>query len=249
MGALTIQRAADHSILYIPIQNNQPPPGLPGNPPIIYAVRLEAGIIIDSWGWKAEIPIRPSTDGTDQTDQAAWAAFDPIAMRLYTSPFYQTRDDGVPGTMVDVYAISTSGFTTTGLTEPLPGNSFTIDFTGSMSFFETDGVTPVLLKRIQGGFITSNRHLYLVNDDGTGILGFDLITARLMATIPVDYTPTSVFSSDQSYQELEGACVFSNCPSPGIDGDIHIIMLFNAIFDKFYFKHYSVTDDADREFI
>ena len=117
-----------------------------------------------------------------------------------------------------------------------------------MNLFEADGVTPAHLTNIQGGFITGNRHLYLVIDDHTGLVGFDLITGRRGATIYVNYK----VGGKPLYQELEGACLFSNPPAPNIGGDIHVILWENgwASFGQdFWLKHYQVTDPDDRPFI
>jgi hypothetical protein len=230
LSALSIQRAGDTSILYVPIQ----PKADSGLPVVIYALEVQYDQShydqsIRDWNWKAVIT-RPGGQG-------AWCAFDPVAKRLYTSDFYDS-----PGSTVDVYTIGTSGQPDTG--RPVPGKDLQLTFVGEFQFFEADGKTPARLSHLQGGFITDNRHLYLVMDDHTGVVGFDLITGRRRVTIKVNYKE----GGGAWYQELEGACHFSNPPAPGMGGDIHVMLFENASND-FWLKHYELTDPSDRAFI
>src|SRR5947209_4692907 len=252
LGALTIQSLGDQgrgeeSIIYIPVQAGDG--GNPNNKPIIYALQSIAGQSITDHNWSAKI--------SQPGDQGAWCAYDPVAKRLYTSDFYGAP--GAPkdatiaewglfaGTSVDVYSVGTPFVRDEG--NPA-GQQMVLTFRGSMQLFEADG-TPALLLRIQGGFITDNRHLYLVQDDGTGIVGFDLITARKQRTIPVDYKHIQGIW-DKTYQEIEAACLFSNPPAPGMSGDIHVLLWENGaigIGEDFWIKHYGVSDPNDRPFI
>lgn len=212
MSALSIQRTGATSILYIPIQGERMRE--------IYAVEVHTGQTITDWNWRATIPMAG--------DQGAWCAFDPLSKRLYTSDFWNTYRGKGPGSAVDVYAVGTPDNAHAG--RPQPGQKFQITFLGKLDLFEADGHTPATLARVQGGFITANRHLYLVVDDHagvndhSGIVGFDLITGRRRITIQVNYT----YGTTLLYQELEGACLFINPPAPGIGGDIHVILWENG---------------------
>lgn len=231
LGALTIQPLGSQSVLYIPVQDQT---GV--NKPIIYALQSISGKSLIDHNWKAVIP--------RTGDQGSWCAFDSVGGHLYSSDFF---DSGAPpGSSVDVYSVGTPAQADAG--SPEVGQPMVLTFVGSINLFESDGVTPASLSRLQGGFITPSRHLYLVQDDGTGIVGFDLVTCRKRITIPVDYQHKQGIAN-ATYQEIEGACLFSNPPAPGMSGDIHVLLYENGwgpIGMDFWIKHFGVVNPSDR---
>jgi hypothetical protein len=100
---------------------------------------------------------------------------------------------------------------------------------------------------VQGGVFSSTGHLYLVCDDQTGVLGFDMYSGCLGCRVPVDYQPGR--RADFSYQELEGITLMDadTTELPGIEGQMHVLMVENRPLrqDVIYFKHYG-TSDPDR---
>ena len=237
MGGLSVQRLGNRSILYIPIQDNVDS-GL-GAAPALYALESIEGQSIIDHNWICQIP-QPG-------DQAAWCAWDGVANRLYTSAFYDVS--GPPGSSVDVYILGSQANPFSGV--PLPGQPFVMTWLGAMPLFEADGHTPAALFRIQSGFVTPQHHLYLAQDDGTGMVGFDLTTGRKCVTINVDYQ-YATSKQTHFYQEIEGSCLFPNVQSPNMQGDIHVQVYENGYAlegENFWLKHYGVKDPAERPFI
>jgi hypothetical protein len=61
-----------------------------------------------------------------------------------------------------------------------------------------------MMSHIQAGAFSPRGHLYLVVDDGTGIVAFDTFTGRQFEHIKVDYTP----DTGLNFEELEGITIW-----------------------------------------
>jgi hypothetical protein len=104
---------------------------------------------------------------------------------------------------------------------------------------------PITLDRIQGGAFSPKGHLYLVMDvAGHGVKGFEVRSGRQYANIPVNFDP-----SWDTQEELEGIDIWDldNGAAPGVNGQIHVLMLDNDLGDdELFFKHYSVTNAGEK---
>ena len=181
--------------------------------------------------------------------EAPWCAFNPLNRLLYSSNF------NVDHSGLSVYRVEK---TFSGLESSLKG-----EFVGTVPLFDQNSNSRTL-QRVQGGVFSPLGHLYLVSDDGTGILGFDSLTGKQCAHIPVDYKPDLKglkgagadiigVGSENSGEELEGITLWDldYGQAPHISGQIHLIMIdqFGSGDNDLYFKHYKVTNPADKAVI
>ena len=158
--------------------------------------------------------------------EASWCAINPLTGLLYSSNFY--LDKPIHCALHVHRPIITE-------------TEFKLEFVDVFPLFEVAG-GPRLMARVQGGAFSERGHLYLVVDDGTGIVGFDMLRGRQSAYIYVDYKPSKK-------EELEGITIWDldNGVAPNIIGQIHLLMIdtFTAPFgldvDDLYFKHYQVA--------
>lgn len=163
-------------------------------------------------------------------NDAPWVAIDPTTGLLYSS------SGGCEVDSVQVYTLSTnsSGFLT-GLS-----------YTGDRTLWDHGGVPVAPMSRVQGGAFSDHGNLYLSVDgryenedcppNVSGVFGFEAKTFRQELYFDVPYNP-----SDK--EELEGLDIRNLTPgwTPGISGQIHLIMLDNDYWpddDDLYFKHY-----------
>lgn len=127
------------------------------------------------------------------------------------------------------------------------------DFYNGRLYVPMEGSTPAIavfdsnlkLDRIQGGAFSPKGHLYLVMDvAGHGVKGFEVRSGRQYANIPVNFDP-----SWDTQEELEGIDIWDldNGAAPGVNGQIHVLMLDNDLgSDELFFKHYSVTNAGEK---
>ena len=192
-------------------------------PPLVVAIQVsESSILCDTKN------VAPLTN--QAANQAPWCAINPLNGMLYSSSF----------------RIDQSGLSVYRLSKNV-GLGIKLDFVGMFALFDSAG-NQKIIDRVQGGCFSNRGHLYLVSDDGTGILGFDMLTGRQTAYIPVDYQPTTF---GKSKEEIEDITIWDldTGQSPGISGQLHLVMIDNlgSGADDLYFKHYKVApQDKDK---
>lgn len=107
--------------------------------------------------------------------------------------------------------------------------------------------SPVSLTAIAGGAISdSGETLFLTSDSLSLIAAFDLPTGGLRTLVlipPIQGWPVP------NTVEIEGITYWNDPPSPGIDGQLHVVTLLIQDVppdeDNFAFRHFAVANPAD----
>jgi hypothetical protein len=190
-------------------------------PPKLVVFDAELGCI----GW---------ADLAGQAREAPWCAIQPGTELLFTSSFNMSAEDAL-----HVYRVGVAP----GASAPV-----TAEHLGQFRLLNEVG-EPIVANRIQGGCFTDQGHLYLVWDDG-GLLGFDMLTGRLVRRVSVDYAPGGGIKGRGSVgdQELQGIAFkpTSLATTPGIAGQLHLCMIEVEITGaQLYFKHYEAQASAE----
>lgn len=232
-------------VVYVPLEGGQPP--------------MVAAFAADTLRFLGAGALTAQT-------QAPWCAVHPSNGLLYTSDFNGARAvDPQPATplVLQVYA----------RTFGADGASFTLTHVGNFPLVGADGAG-IVVNRVQGGTFSPNGHLYLVSDTaGGGILGFDVLTGRLVTHHAVNYQPimqvdptggvaagvvngvAGLFGADDPVpervmkEELQGITAWDldDGRAPGIRGQLHLLMIDNvgSGADDLYFKHFTASDPQD----
>lgn len=206
----------------------------------------------------------------DHTDKPGIAIFDASTLEYlayYKWPV-EASQDASPWCAVD-----SDGFIYSSSAHPDSINKYYFDWNEFMSgsyidvvpIFEEDESISVQLNYIQGGDISDNGHLYTVNgyaygDSSSGAYGIMTFKKTLDGNwIRQSYSNNvsgiggfnfEFHPGSPRYEEPEGITIqdFSSDTSPGISGQIHVILLNNDEWydigdDDMSFKHYQVAYD------
>jgi hypothetical protein len=160
---------------------------------------------------------------------AAWCATNPRNGCLYECAFPENDEPSAPISL-SVYA------------QKIEGSLLSLTYVGEFPLRDHDGL-PFKSRAIQGGVFSPNGHLYLVadsRDEGSGVHGFDMISGRRNAFIPI-----GVSRDLAEGEELEGLTLWNQDTgsAPEIWGQLHVILLDNdyiANDDDLDFKHFRV---------
>ena len=162
---------------------------------------------------------------------APWAAVDPRNGLLYTSDF-------------NTNVIREFRVIWLGSTNPNASAAFELELVREIRLRTSSGAL-TSMSRVQGGVVSDNGHLYVVQDKaGGGIYGVDLQNGRIMKKIAVNFDP-----GETPPEELEGITIWDldNGSAPGINGQIHLQMIDNdwPSNDDLYFKHFRANPKSN----
>lgn len=156
---------------------------------------------------------------TTQGYSVGWCAVNPLNGLLYSS--HSAIEAQYQSNFLYVYERT--------LTTDAKGkvNGLNLTLLGNFKLWDENN-SKFKISGIQGGVFSKQGHLYLVNHDSdlekAGIYGFDMITGRKILYKKIEYS-----ASKPTSEELEGITIWDldSGASPGIGGQIHVILLDN----------------------
>ncbi len=178
----------------------------------------------------------------------AWCAINPKNGLLHESDFYDIPEMPFPATPEDVskfeYDVQNPPPLRLRIYNPIwnAGKIKEFDPVGELELSDRRGGRTSAY-RIQGGAFSENGRLYLISDDTRNgkarLLGFEMMTGRQMFGKSIEYSPDY-----PDLEEFEAIAIYDldGNQSPGISGQLHVILLDNDIHsdDDIIFKHFRV---------
>jgi hypothetical protein len=154
---------------------------------------------------------------------APWCAVNPVNGLLYSSNFDASE--------LFVYRWDVR-----------PGSGLVLELVGRVRLLTPDGRFPYTCQ-IQGGAFSAKGHLYLADQIGMGVRGFDMLTGRIAAHFEV------VYDKDK-HQELEGLCLMpiSKDGSGTVDSVLHQLVTqdpgppFDSMVFRVWMHHYGLGE-------